>query len=275
MAISDRMKSYCLKHMYTREGERGSGQIRKSVCIVFALSLIFWLALSASAEEEKQEEKAKWSGDVSVGFSLARGNTDTTNFSVSFSAKRKISKKIEWFNTGLFLLGRVDGKTEAESLGLGSRVNWQYSKRFFAYFELQGFRDRFKNYGYRILPSVGIGYKILTGEKMTLSANTGIARVFTKYLDTGLIDSYTGVAIGNQFAWKLSETAELSQQLTINSDISDLDNYFARFEVNLAANIAAGWALKLAFIDNYDNNPIGKGIKKNDIAFLAGLSKKF
>ncbi len=115
----------------------------------------------------------------------------------------------------------------------------------------------------------------MVAEKVSLATSTGIAEVFTEYLDTGKTDSYTGLTVGNQFAWKISETAELSQQLTINSNISELNEYFARFEVNLAATIATGWALKLTFIDNYDNNPIGEGIKKNDIAFLAGLSKKF
>ena len=90
-----------------------------------------------------------------------------------------------------------------------------------------------------------------------------------------MTDSYAGLTVGNQFTWKISETAELSQQLTINSNISELNEYFARFELSLAATIASGWGLKLTFIDNYDNNPIGEGIKKNDIAFLAGLSKKF
>jgi len=249
--------------------------MRDVMRILLALSLMFYLVLGVFAKEEKKEEKAKWSGDISVGFSLARGNTETTNLSVSFSAKRKLFKKIEWFNNGFFLLGRVEGETNAESLGLGSRVNWQHTERFFTYVELQVIRDRFKNYDYRILPSIGVGYNILVAEKVSLAASAGIAKVFTEYLDTGMTDSYTGLTVGNQFAWKISETAELSQQLTINSNISELNEYFARFEVNLAATIAAGWALKLTFIDNYDNNPIGEGIKKNDIAFLAGLSKKF
>jgi len=28
-------------------------------------------------------------------------------------------------------------------------------------------------------------------------------------------------------------------------------------------------------IDNYDNEPVGPGIKKNGITFIAGLSRKF
>ena len=255
--------------------EYGFRNMRYHTHLLFVLSLILCLAGLSPAEEEAKENKVGLSGDVSAGFSLARGNTDTTNISISFSAKRKMSEKIEWLSTGFFLLGRVDGQTQAESLGLGSRVNWQHSERFFSYFELQGLRDRFKNYEYRVLPSVGVGVNILMKEKVSLSASTGISEVFTKYLDSGLSDSYTGLAVGNQFAWKISKTAELSQMLTINSDISELKNYFARFEINLAAMIAAGWAVKLTFIDNFDNNPVGEGIKKNDLAFLAGLSKKF
>ncbi len=239
------------------------------------LGLIFCLAGFSLAEEKIKENKTEWSGDISTGFSLAKGNTNTTNISLSFSAKGKVSKMIEWLSSGFFLFDRVEGETRAESLGLGSRMSWQHSERFFSYFELQGIRDRFKNYEYRILPSVGAGIKILVGDKVSLSANAGIAEVFTKYLDTGQSDSYTGLTIGNLFVWKISETAELSQQLTVNSDISKIENYFARLELNLAAAIAAGWALKLAFIDNFDNNPVGENIKKNDMAFLAGLSKKF
>jgi len=249
--------------------------MRRRAPVVLALSLIIFLALFVQAEEENKGKKAEWSGDISVGFSVAKGNTNTTNLSVSFSAKGKMSKRIEWSNTGFFLLGRVAGQTQAESLGLGSRVNWKYSERFFSYFELQGIRDRFKNLEYRILPSIGVGYIIIDREKISLSANAGIAEVFTKYLDSGLTQTYTGLTVGNRFAWKISETAELSQQLTVNSDMSDWDHYFARFEVNLAATISEGWAIKLTFIDNFDNNPVGIGIKKNDLAFLAGLSKKF
>ncbi len=258
-----------------RNEDLGLGKVRYRPLIVIILGFIFCLAGFSLAEEKVKKNKAGWGGDISAGFSLARGNTNTTNISLSFSAKGKISEKIEWLSTGFFLLGRVDGQTQAESLGLGNRMNWQHSERFFSYVELQGFRDRFKNYEYRILPSAGVGINILVNDKVSLSANAGIAEVFTKYLDTGQSDSYTGLTIGNQFIWKISETAELSQQLTVNSEISKIEYYFARLELSLAAAIAAGWALKLAFVDNFDNNPVGEGIKKNDMAFLAGLSKKF
>jgi hypothetical protein len=39
--------------------------------------------------------------------------------------------------------------------------------------------------------------------------------------------------------------------------------------------LAESWALKLTFIDSYDNRPLGEGVKKNDIALLAALTRKF
>jgi hypothetical protein len=35
------------------------------------------------------------------------------------------------------------------------------------------------------------------------------------------------------------------------------------------------WSAKLTFIDTYDSHPVGPGIKKNDIVFIAGVSWKF
>ena len=54
-----------------------------------------------------------------------------------------------------------------------------------------------------------------------------------------------------------------------------MSHYFARIEINLASAIAKGFAVKLSLIDLYDSDPVGEGVKKNDITFLAGLSVKF
>jgi putative salt-induced outer membrane protein YdiY len=174
-----------------------------------------------------------------------------------------------------FLLSKEKDVTNAESLGLESQVDWNLSERFFTYFDILGLRDRFKNYSYRILPSAGAGYKLVAAEKVQLSVSAGLSEVFTKYYDSGETDSYTGIALGNQFTWKISESAELSQALALNSDISELSRYFLRFEASLATALTKGLSVKLTLMDSYDSQPEGEGIKKNDISFLAGLSAKF
>lgn len=244
----------------------------KLILSVIGLGLCFvtWLA----AEDENVEEK-KWGGDVALSLALAKGNTDTTNFSLTFSAEGPISESVINTNKGFFLLAKDRDKTTAESMRLESRIEWQHKERLFSYYEIQGLRDRFKNYSYRFLPAVGIGYKVVAMDKLHLSATAGISEVFTKYHDSGATDTYTGIVFGDKFAWKISDAAELTQIFDVNANFSDFSQYFIRFEVNLVTTIAAGWAVNLTFMDNYDNKPEGEGIKKNDMVFLAGLSLKF
>ncbi len=244
----------------------------KKIVISIVLSLCATAGIFA---EEKAAEENKWSGDAGVGLAIARGNTETTNLSVTLSAKGPLSESLSSVSKAYFLLSREKDVTNAESLGLESQIDWQFSERFFAYLNITGLRDRFKNYSYRILPSAGAGYDVVASEKIKLSASAGLSEVFTKYYDSGNTDSFTGIALGNQFIWKISENAELSQTLMLNSDISELSRYFLRLEASLATAITEGLSVKLTLMDSYDNQPVGEGIKKNDIAFLAGLSAKF
>ncbi len=210
-----------------------------------------------------------------MGIALARGNTETTNLSLTVSLKGPVSQSIENVNKAFFLLSKEKDITNAESMGLDSQIHWKHSEKFFSYYGIQGLRDRFKNYSSRFLPGAGVGYKVVTSEDVQLSASAGLSQVFTKYYASGETDSYTGISLGNEFAWKISETAELSQSLNLNTDVSDLSHYFLQFEVSLASAITKGLSVKLTMMDKYDSEPVGEGIKKNDISFIAGLSAKF
>ncbi len=242
--------------------------------ILFALTLILCLVFMLYAQEEQKEE-TKWSGDAALGLALARGNTDTTNISLTFSVKGPVSNSIDNTNKAFFLLNKDKDITNAESMGLDSQIQWKHSARFYSYYGIQGLRDRFKNYSYRILPGLGVGYKILASENFRLSANAGLSQVFTKYYDSEETDSYTGLTLGNEFTWKISESAEISQTLSFNTDISELDHIFLQLETSLASTITKGLSVKLILMDKYDSKPIGVDIKKNDVSFIAGLSAKF
>ncbi|HUU37142.1 MAG TPA: DUF481 domain-containing protein, partial [Candidatus Desulfaltia sp.] len=180
-----------------------------------------------------------------------------------------------WANKAIYLFGEMDGETNAENLLMASRLDWLHTGRFYSYYELQVARDRFKNYSYRIFPAVGLGYMVVAAETVTLGLDAGLSQVVTKYYNTGDTDSYTGLKFGQQVVWKIAETSEFNERVEIDPDISELSRYFLRLEANLVTAIAKSWSVKLTLIDSYDNKPVGSGIKKNDVTFIAGLSRKF
>lgn len=238
--------------------------------------LVVSSGLFGNAEDAK-EEPAHWKGDVSLGVSLARGNTQSSSFSITCAADGPVnsSQTLMWANKAIYLFGEVDGQTNTENLLVASRLDWQHTGRFYSYYELQGTRDRFKNFSYRFLPAVGFGYKVVATETTALGLDVGLSQVVTKYYDSDDTESYTGLKFGEQFTWKISETSEFNQKIEISPDLSELNRYFLRLEANLITAIAESWSIKLTLIDNFDNQPVGLEIKKNDVTFIAGLSRKF
>lgn len=237
--------------------------------------LVFTFGSNGRADEPKHEPH--WKGDVSLGLSLARGNTRSSTFSFTFAADGPVNEAntLMWANKAIYLFGEMDGKTSAENLLVASRFDWQHTDRFYSYYELQGIRDRFKNYSSRILPSIGAGYKVITEETLTLGLDAGLAQVFTKYYDTGDSDSDTALKLGELLVWKISETSEFNEKLEIIPVVSNLGRYFLRLEANLVTAIARSWSVKLTLVDSYDHKPVGPDIKKNDVTFIAALSRKF
>ena len=91
-------------------------------------ALCLFLITGLFAQEEK---KNKWGGDAAIGLALARGNTDTTNLSFTFSATGPLSESIDSMNKAFFLLSKEKDITNAESMGVDSQIQWKHSEKFF------------------------------------------------------------------------------------------------------------------------------------------------
>ncbi|HEY4490957.1 MAG TPA: DUF481 domain-containing protein [Acidobacteriota bacterium] len=230
---------------------------------------------SLSSAETAEENPWKWSGDLGFGFSKTTGNSDTTNLSLTFSSKKKLSTKIDWKNAASFLYGRNSGVKNAESLFLGSRFEWNHQERIFSFYEMQYLTDEFKDYNYRISPAAGVGYKAYSSDSSLLSLLAGVSAVSIKYESIDDTESYAALKLGNQLSWKLSPTAEIKQALDFNMDFSNTERFFLHFDVGISAAINENWSLKFSVLDNFDNKPVSPGIKKNDAAFIAGVTMKF
>jgi putative salt-induced outer membrane protein YdiY len=248
--------------------------MNRRINIVVISSLILFLAIKSFAQEEK-EDPLKWNGDLSFGISIAKGNTDASTLSFSFSANKKLSERFDWKNKGIFLGGRANGVTNSQSLELTSTGEWNHSARFFSRYEINGIHDRFRNFRYRIIPNIGVGYKLVQSEMTEVSLKTGLSETFTKFYDSGETMSFAGAFVGNDFLWKISSGAEFKQLSTVSLDLSDTGHVLAQFEMSLSAAIVKNWAIKISFIDKYDSAPETEGVKKNDLTFLTNISWKF
>ncbi|NOR15421.1 MAG: DUF481 domain-containing protein [Candidatus Aminicenantes bacterium] len=248
--------------------------MKENLRVILVFGFVFLMTIGSFGQEGK-EDPMKWNGDLSFGISIAKGNTDASTLSFSFSANKKLSEKFDWKNKGMFLGGRADGVLNSQSLDLTSTGEWNHSARFFSRYEINGIHDRFRNFRYRIVPNIGVGYRLVQSEVTELSLTTGLSDTFTKFYDSGETASFAGAFLGNDFLWKISSSAEFKQLSTVNLDLSDTSHVLAQFEISLSAAIVKNWAIKISFIDKYDSAPETEGVKKNDFTFLTNISLKF
>lgn len=248
--------------------------MKRTLNMLIILGFILLMTIGSFAQEDT-EDPMKWNGDLSFGISIAKGNTNASTLSFSFSADKKLSEKFDWKNKGIFLGGRADGVLNSQSLELTSTGEWSHSERFFSRYEINGIHDRFRNFRYRIIPNIGVGYRLVQSEATELSLKTGLSDTFTKFYDSGETASFVGAFIGNDFLWKIASSAEFKQLSSVNLDLSDTSHVLAQFEMSLSAAIVKNWAIKISFIDKYDSAPESEGVKKNDLTFLTNISWKF
>jgi putative salt-induced outer membrane protein YdiY len=224
---------------------------------------------------ENESKKKKWSGDMSLGGAMTRGNSETLSVSFSFGLKKKLSDKLEWLNSGFYLYNQDANKKSAESMGFSTRLNWLKRNRFYSYYEFQILRDIFKYYNYRLIPGAGLGYKLVELKSVGFTLYGGLTQVITKYKSKSGTESFTGVKVGNQLAWKFTSTAELNQMVEFISNLLKLEEIFIRIEVGLTVAVSKKWALSFSFLNTYDSNPPKMEINKNDAALIAGINYKF
>jgi putative salt-induced outer membrane protein YdiY len=241
----------------------------RSAIIVFTLFLVG----SILAAEEPKE--TGWRGNVTIGASVVTGNADTSTFTVGFKADKTFKQPFEWLNSGSFLTSTAEGDKTAEKLVLSSRLNWTFTPRLHLFAEIQGMRDKFKDYRYQYLPALGIGYTFIDNKKIQLSAHGGVALRIIKYYSSGNKEDDLALKLGNRFTWAFSKTAELKQSLEWIPEFSALGDYFLQAELSLAASLGGHWAISITISETYDSAPISPDIEKSDTTITAGITKKF
>ena len=70
------------------------------------------------------------------------------------------------------------------------------------------------------MPAVGVGYKVVAQEAVSLTLDAGLSEVFTDYYDATDSDSYTGLKGGQALVWKISKTSEFNEKAEITGDVS-------------------------------------------------------
>jgi putative salt-induced outer membrane protein len=241
--------------------------------VLFTL-LLALAGMPAMAQGQAPAPAKAFSGNFGFGFALTGGNTDTKSLNLSYEATHDPKTKNVVKSRGLFLRSSSNDELTANSLRLDFRDDYLLSKRISIYGALGYLRDPFKGISYLLNPQGGLGFNVLSSDRAKLNLSGGAGGVWEKNEGLDVRSSGT-LNAGQNFSYKLSDTAKLTENLTGMWKTKELADALYHFDIALVTTIVKKVDVKLEFMDEYKNRPPFVTIKKNDTAFITSLLYKF
>ncbi|HEY8351344.1 MAG TPA: DUF481 domain-containing protein [Sphingomonadales bacterium] len=217
-------------------------------------------AATREAELRRQSYFEGWTGAGEAGFSFSGGNTKETSGLLGLRLEKdgiRIRHKIAAVADYL----RTNGETTREKFLASYDINYKLDARFYIYGQGMWERDRFAGYSRRFTESVGLGYRAIDRENMTLDLEAGPSLRQTRYT-TGESDDQLAARANLAYRWEIRDGLVFSQDAGAIMG-SGGSTYLS--DTALTARLFGGVSARVSFNVEHETNP-PDGLKKTDYA---------
>jgi putative salt-induced outer membrane protein YdiY len=233
--------------------------------------------------EETAYEKAlhpgilqEWKAGLNTGFALTRGNSETKNFSLAFTATRQtLHDKLGLYASSVYASNDAPTAvphTNANTEGGGLRYDHDLSKKVFAYVGTDFFANALQELNLRSVFGGGIGYHAIKTDATTLDLLAGLN--YTRESYTTFSRNFAALTLGEEFMHKLGKSTLLNEKALIFPNLNSAGDYRGTFDFATVTKISKRLGWQNSFSDIYVTNP-PLGTKKNDVVLTTGLNVAF
>jgi putative salt-induced outer membrane protein YdiY len=236
-----------------------------------------------NADEQKQWERFQhpgllqlWAGYVDVGYSLVRGNAETSTFATTFNAVRATrTDKITLQFNEIYATALISGTSAATAQAVrgGLDYNRNAGPRLFIDLFNQYEYDKFQDLDLRVVLGGGFGYKAIDYDRSHLELTGGVdydRAQFSTPLTRNSAEGY----FGDDWSYKLSGASSLTQSFRIFPDLASGGDYRMNFDLGAATRLKKWLAWQVTASDRFLSDPV-PGRKKNDLLLTTGFRVSF
>jgi len=229
---------------------------------------------TAEAKVENLSSISKlWSGSLSLGTQLRRGNTDSSDARFDAIAIRKAPREelsLRFYSD----YGETDGETDTNEIFGEVKLKVFRTDRFYLFGLTNMEYDEMENLDLRAQVFGGPGYIFIKTDKTNLLGEIG-AGLTGEFFDEEEGDDEenleASLRLNAEWRQKLFDNAEFFQGLILYPSLSEFGDYRLRSESTLVTPLSEQWAIKLSLVDDYDSSPENKDTKKNDLRFVSSI----
>ncbi|HZC21973.1 MAG TPA: DUF481 domain-containing protein [Candidatus Binatia bacterium] len=236
-----------------------------------------------------------WNGGVNVGFSVARGNSQTENLALAFNATHPtLNDNIILYATSIDTKNDLATPTTVANLETGGlRYDRNLNPRLFAFGAGDFMSNALQFLDLRQVYSGGFGYHAIKTDRTILDFLGGVNYTHETYSNgtevpptppstapTGIFESYgithryVALTLGEELNQKLGKGTVLTQNFDFYPNLQQTGQYRGTFNLGTVTKLNKWLGWQNQFGDIYVSNP-PTGAKKNDVIFTTGLNVSF
>jgi putative salt-induced outer membrane protein len=231
-----------------------------------------------------------WTGGLNVGFSVARGNSETENLAIGLNAVHPtLNDKITIYLSSIDTQNNLaTPSTVANLITAGLRYDRNINPRLFAFgagdftsnaLQFLDLRQVYTGgFGYHAIKSTATTLDILGGLNYTHEtysngalAAAGPPPIYASY---GVTNRFAALTLGDNWVQQLGKSTVLTQAFDYYPDLQQTGQYRVQFNAGTVTKISKWFGWQNQFGDIYVSNP-PISAKKNDVIFTTGLNVSF
>jgi putative salt-induced outer membrane protein len=234
-----------------------------------------------------------WNGGANVGFSIARGNSQTSNLALAVNAVHPTENdKLTVYISSIYTNNDLASpSTVANLITAGVRYDHNLNARVFAFVGTDFMSNVLQNLDLRGVFGGGLGYHAIKSDNTMLDFFAGVnythetysngppvtpATVPPTFVSYGVTNKFAALTLGEELMHKLGKTTVVTEKFYFYPDLSSgySGDYRGTFDFGTVTKISKwlGWQNQLS--DIYVSNP-PEGAKKNDLILTTGLNFSF
>lgn len=231
-----------------------------------------------------------WNGGANVGFSVARGNSETENLAIAFNAVHPtLNDKITLYATSIDTTNNLATPSTVANLNTGGlRYDRNLDPKLFVFVAGDFMSNALQFLDLRQVYSGGFGFHAIKSDRTVLDLLGGVNYTHETYsngtpiADTipiaytsyGMTNRYVALTLGEELDQKLGKSTDLTQNTYFYPDLQQTGEYRWTFNLGTVTKISKIFGWQNQFSDIYVSNP-PTGAKKNDVLFTTGLNIAF
>jgi putative salt-induced outer membrane protein len=222
-----------------------------------------------------------WNGAAVVGFSLARGNSNTTNLSIGFNgARTTLNDKLLTYATSIYASDNTPGSggVTADDIRGGARYDHNIGSLAFAFGSADYEYNELQDLNLRSIYSGGFGYHAIKHPNMTLDLLLGGNYTRESYSATATTlatqRNVGGVTAGEDFTRQFGKITKLTEQFYFYPDLTNTGQYRFAFDLGLDTKINKWLGWQTTASDRFLSDPI-PGTLRNDLILTTGINFSF